>query len=450
MFRFLSIPRAVQAAALVLCFIGVSASGQISFTSAVDLALRNSPRVRMAESEVERARAALAETQDVYIPSLVASSGLGYSYGYPLGTPTIFSFQAQSLVYSFSQHDYIRSARTGLDATNFSLKDVRQQVAEDTAITYLTLDRAEQRKAAMSEELAFASKLERIVQDRLDAGQDSAMELTKARRTVLQLRLQQLQMDDEIAAHNDHLLRLLGITGTQIETVPGSVPDIPVITAPNSPQPDSPAVLAAFANAKSKREQAIGDAKYTWRPQINLGAQYSRFSTFNNYQLYYPAIENNFNAAGVAIQIQLPLFDATHKAKARESAAAAASSEQDAFYARQQEAEGRIKRQHGADELRLRLELAGLDNELAKQQLDAMLVEINAGTGNSNGPQMTPKDEQNARIQERQKYLDFLDSQFQLRQIEINLLRQTGQLEAWLKSVSNAPQGSTEITPTKP
>ena len=454
MFRLLLISRAMyraaQAMTLGICFTGVSASAQISFASAIDLALRNSPRVRMAEAEVDRARAALAETQDVYIPSLIASSGLGYSYGYPLGTPTIFSFQAQSLVYSFSQHDYVSSARTSLDATNFSLKDVRQQVAEDAAITYLALDRAEQRKAAMTEEASYAAKLEKIVRDRLDAGQDSAMELTRARRTVLQLRLQQLQMDDEIAAHNDHLLRLVGITGTQIETVPNSVPEIPVVTSSsNGAVPDSPAVLAAFANAKAKRQLAIGDTKYTWRPQINFAAQYSRFSTFNNYQLYYPAINNNFNAIGAGVQIQLPLFDAVHKAKARESVAAAASSEQDAFYARQQEAEGFLKRQHSADELRLRLELSGLDNELAKQQLDAMIVQLNAGNGNSSGPQMTPKDEQNARIQERQKYLDLLDSQFQLRQIEIGLLRQTGQLETWLRSVSTDPEASTEITPAK-
>jgi outer membrane protein TolC len=440
----------IAVALAALCLAGTNSGAQISFTSAVDLALRNSPRVRMAESDVDRARAALAETQDVYIPSLMASSGLGYSYGYPLGTPTIFSFQAQSLVYNYSQHDYIRSARSGLDASNLSLKDVRQQVAEDAAVTYLTLDRAQQRKAAMTEEAAYAVKLEAIVRDRLDAGQDSAMELTKARRTVLQLRLQQLQMDDEIAAHNDHLNRLLGLANMQIETVPNSIPDIPVVTSPNSTLPESPAVLAAVANAKSKREQALGDTKYTWRPQISFAAQYSRFSTFNNYQLYYPAINNNFNAVGIGVQIQMPLFDAVHKAKARESIAAAVSSEQDAFYARQQEAEGRIKRQHAADELRLRLELAGLDNELAKQQLDAMLVQLNAGTGNSNGPQMTPKDEQNARIQERQKYLDLLDSQFQLREIEINLLRQTGQLEAWLKSASNTPQASTEVTPAKP
>lgn len=429
---------------------GVRAPAQISFTSAVDLALRNSPRVRMAEAEVDRARAALADAHDVYIPSLVASSGLGYSYGYPIDTPTIFSFQAQSLVFSFSQFDYIRSARTGLQATNLSLQDIRQQVAEDAAIDYLALDRAQERRTTMSEELRNALKLETIVHDRLDAGQDTEMELTRAQRTVVELRLQQLQMDDEIATRNDHLLRLLGMSGVALETVPGSIPEVPVIAPSHTPLPDSPAVLAAFANARSKQEQAAGDSRYTLRPQVAFAAKFSRFSTFNNYQLYFPALANNFNAFGIGVEISLPVFDAGHKARARESLAAAASSQQDALLARQQEGEARLKLEHTRNELILRVQLATLDNQLAKQQLDAMLVELDTGTGNSSGPQMTPKDEQNARIQERQKYLGLLDSQFELRQMEISLLRQTGQLESWLKSISTAPQAALQSTAAKP
>jgi len=51
---------------------------------------------------------------------------------------------------------------------------------------------------------------------------------------------------------------------------------------------------------------------------------------------------------------------------------------------------------------------------------------------------MTPKDEQNALITERDKYLSVIDAGFQLRQAEIQLLRQTGELESWLKSATTA------------
>jgi hypothetical protein len=48
---------------------------------------------------------------------------------------------------------------------------------------------------------------------------------------------------------------------------------------------------------------------------------------------------------------------------------------------------------------------------------------------------MTPKDEMNARIQERQRYLEMLDATFQLREAQIRLLGQTDQLQSWIQSV---------------
>jgi hypothetical protein len=46
---------------------------------------------------------------------------------------------------------------------------------------------------------------------------------------------------------------------------------------------------------------------------------------------------------------------------------------------------------------------------------------------------LTPKDEQYAHIQERQRDLDVLDAELQLQEAQISLLRQTGKLNEWLK-----------------
>jgi hypothetical protein len=55
---------------------------------------------------------------------------------------------------------------------------------------------------------------------------------------------------------------------------------------------------------------------------------------------------------------------------------------------------------------------------------------------------MTPEDEQNARVQERQRYIDLLRMQFELQQAQVNLLRQTGGLGEWLKNAIAAPATS--------
>ena len=86
----------------------------VSFYTAVDLALRNSTQVRISSADVQHAEAAVMESVDAYKPSFSVGSSLGYSYGFPVGQPSIYSVAANSLAYSFSQPDYIRSARQAL------------------------------------------------------------------------------------------------------------------------------------------------------------------------------------------------------------------------------------------------------------------------------------------------------------------------------------------------
>ncbi|HZL25478.1 MAG TPA: TolC family protein, partial [Acidobacteriaceae bacterium] len=90
------------------------ASAQISLSTAVDLTLRNSPKVKMARADVDKANAALAEAHDAYIPAITSSGGIGESAGVPLSLPVIFNISAQSLAFNFSQPDYVRAARAGI------------------------------------------------------------------------------------------------------------------------------------------------------------------------------------------------------------------------------------------------------------------------------------------------------------------------------------------------
>lgn len=415
------------------------AVAQISFTSAIDLALKNSPKVQAAEAAAAKAQAALEGARDVYIPTLAGGSGLGYSYGFPVGQPSIFNFTSQSLLFNFSQRDYIRAARAALNAANLALKDARQAVAEDAAITYIALDRDTQRQAAFSQQSGYANRLVEIVQERLNAGQDTAIGLTTARLTAAQIHLAALRADDDTATNQTHLAHLIGLPAQGLTVISSSIPVIadPATSTTTSLPATSPAVEAAYATAHSKSLIAFGDARYLWRPQIAFAAQYNRYAKYNNYDLYYKRFQHN--NAGIGIEITLPIFDAAHRAKARESAADAVRAQHDADQARDEFLEGRVKLEHSTAELAAEAQVATLDQQLAQQQLDAMLIEINSGTGDPNKPQMSPKDEALARIAERTKFLAVIDAKFQMRQAEINLMRQTGQLESWLKSAAGAP-----------
>ena len=90
--------------ALLACLAGM-APAQISMTSAVDLALRSDPRVKMAQADVAKAQATLAETHDAYVPTIGVSGGYGGSTGVPLSVPVVFSISSQSLLFNFSQKE---------------------------------------------------------------------------------------------------------------------------------------------------------------------------------------------------------------------------------------------------------------------------------------------------------------------------------------------------------
>jgi hypothetical protein len=127
-----------------------------------------------------------------------------------------------------------------------------------------------------------------------------------------------------------------------------------------------------------------------------------------------------------------------HRAKEREAAADAAHAQHEADTIRDQFFDSRLRARHTAAELSTRAEIASLDQQLAQQQLEVLLVQLKAGSGNLSGPQMNPKDEQTARIAEREKFVAFLNATFEARQAAISLMRATGELEAWIAAAMRA------------
>jgi outer membrane protein TolC len=330
-----------------------------------------------------------------------------------------------------------------LNAANLALRDARQAVAEDAAITYLALHRDQERQAAIVAQSGYAGHLVNIVQDRLNAGQDTSIDLTTARLTAAQIRLARMRAEDDTEADRTHLARLTGLPANGLSVVPSSIPQFsppPPSDGPSGPV-TSPSIESAYAVAKAKQQIAFGDSRYLWRPQIYFVAQYSLFAKFNNYDLYYNRFQ--YNNAGIGVDIRFPVFDAVQKAKSRESAAEASRAQHEANAVRDQFLEGRLKLRRATNELAARAEVADLDQQLAKQQLDVMLVQLS--TSGSSGSQMTPKDEQNSRIAEREKYIAYLEAGYQMKQAQINLMRQTGELENWLKSAAQSqPQDASK------
>jgi outer membrane protein TolC len=336
---------------------------------------------------------------------------------------------------------------------------VREAVAQDTAIAFITLNHDQQREQVLDQEAGFANTLATIVQDRVDAGQDSAIDLTQAKLTAANLRVDIMKAQDDTAYDREHLARMIGLPPTSL-TTDGSFPASPAhleATGDTIHGYANAAVASAFANADARQQQAMGDARFLFRPQLSFFAQYNLYATFSDsfaqLQKVYQSNSGQNTTLGIdegvfGVQILIPILDKSRVSKARESAAEASRAFHDAQGAQMDALDGQSRLRHSIAELQAQGEVAALQQQLAQQQLEVTRLQLQSGTGDPNGPQATPKDEQKARIAEREKYLAVIDATFQLRQAEIQLLRQTGGLETWLKSANAAqPPASPSSAP---
>ena len=433
-----------------------NAGAQLSLQSAVDLALKNSPRIRVAQADLAKALGAWQEARDAYIPAISTTAGYGQSTGAPLNVPIIFSISAQSLVFSFQQRDYVRAADAARESAQHTLNRQRIDVTQDVTNTYVALDNAQSRRAVMQREQKLAEQLVTITSERIDAGVDAKVELPKSRRTALQIRLSALQLDDEIAFNARHLATLTGLPASAIRTDSRSIPNLAPVRArqADAEVADDEGIAALAANARSRQFQAFGDKRYLFRPQVTLGANYSRVATgLSSYADYYPRYAgtpghpNSENALSFGLQFTIPLLDMAHRAKARESAADAEHANADVALQRGIFREGQAKLLNSALELQLREDLAGQEQEIAQDQFEALQVQLQAAAGSTAGAQANPKDALNAELQERQRYYDLLMAKLQLQQVQVNLLQQDGGLGTWVQGPLSSPASGALVPP---
>jgi outer membrane protein TolC len=425
-----------MAVVAVLLLLGATQSqAQISFAEAVRQAVRNSPRIKAAENDLAKAEAGVSVAKDMYIPSVTVGGGAGYSYGIMLTVPTIFTVNAQSLVFSMQQRQYVKAAHTDVTAAKLALEEVKQQVEEDAAITYLSLDAAENTAQALGQQYEIAMKLAGIMQDRLNARLESELEVKKYHRGALQIRLASLQAEDNVEDLRGHLSQITGIPPDELKLVPESIPRISAaggVRQAAQSFPDTPGIQAAAASDQAKALRAKADGEYTWRPQVSFGANYGRVSPIQNVSQFYN-LNGIYNVYSVGVSVQFPLLDLVRRGAAKQSRLDTARSLMDLDSLRSDEAAGRHKLQRSFPELTTKAELADVDYDIARDQLEAAEAQSQHATG---GPAITPKDVENARIEERQKYVEMLSAKLDARKAQITFLRLTGRLDGWLSSVN--------------
>lgn len=401
----------------------------LAFRAAIELALKNSATTGLARADIERARATVTQTRDVFLPQMVLGSGLGGSYGFPLSlegaAPSIFNLNFQGALFNLAQRNYVKASRSEADATAAQNADRRNDVIMETALDYVQLDLLDSSLTIQHEQEEAAAKFMDIVSQRVQAGLDSQVEMTRAKLAGARTRLDIAQTQ---AAADQLRLRLSQLTGlpvSAIRTSTETIPELPAVPQdqdlPAEAMKNNPAIKVAEASAQAKEFRARAERKQLY-PAVDYVGQYAVLARFNNYDQFFQKFQRHNVTAGVAIRF--PFFNPVQRALADAARADAAKSRKEAQGVKEQVSVETLKLQRSVQQLAAAREVAQLEHQLSQSDIEAAHAKIESGAASI-------KDEQNARVAEHQRYTAYLNSSFELDRAQIQLMRQINELENW-------------------
>ena len=411
----------------------------------VELALAHATGAAIAAADEQKAVASYRELRNSYIPQLSTGAGLGYSHGFPLGlegsAPSLFNVNAQSALLNPSLRNFVQSARIEAAAASLRNKDQRNQVIQETVLSYAELAKWEQRLAYLQETENDAKQTEAAVQQRVKEGIDSELDGTRARLSAARVHLRVTEAQGAADVLRERLSKLTGLPAASIQTDPDTIPAAPT-AAPNEDTAKdaaaSPAVQSAIEHARAQYLRAKGEHKALW-PSIDFAAQYALLSTFNNFQNYYiPAkpcsvggvsvlcVANTFqrNNATIGANIRFPLFNASQRSRAQAADADALKASKQAEAAKNQASEETLRLQRAVTQMQAARDVAQLEYEIAQKNVEIVRTRMDAGTANLH-------DMDDARSQASEKFISLQDVNFELEKAQFGLMRSTGDLEKW-------------------
>jgi outer membrane protein TolC len=404
----------------------------ITLHRAVELALNHATGISIATADQQHASASYRELRNSYIPQLTAGAGLGWSDGFPLSlegaAPSLFNVNAQSALINPALKYFLHAAQSDVAVSNLRIKDQRNQVIQDTVLSYAELAKWDVRLSRLREAQSTAEQMEAAVTQRVKEGIDSEVDNTKARLSVARIRLRRAEAAGATDVLREHLSKLTGVPAASFEIDPDSLPDLPTVK-PDEKTDDiaakaadaSPTVQAAVEHARAQYLRVQGEHKSLW-PSIDFAAQYALLASYNNYDSYFKSSQPNNATVGIAIHF--PFLNYAQHSRVQEAESEARKATKQAEAARDQASEETLRLQRSVTQMQAAHDVAELEYELAQKNVEAVRTRMDSSTANLH-------DLDNAQAQASERLITLQDVTFELERAQVTLLRATGNLESW-------------------
>jgi outer membrane protein TolC len=404
-----------------------SSAVTITLKHAVELALQNSRDIQAAKLQATLADRSAMITKSQFMPNLYAGSGAGYTFGIPETpggrAPSLFDITYTEQVFNEPLRGQGKEQREQAKAQKILLDDARNGVIVRTASAYLELVMVRHSLELLRKEEDSADKILAVTQQREKENLELPVsvtrdQLTKARvvQHILQLEGRQDELEGVLRAQT-------GIPETaSLDVSPEDLPgiaeqegaDLVALAMQNNV-----GLRVAQSDVRAREVRLIGEKRGKY-PTLQFVAIYSRLANFNNYSQFFRTFQpDNFNAG---IQMQFPIFSAQTRANI-----ALAQVNLDVAKAELASKKSEVSSSVRVKTRRLRerdaaKEVARLELQLAQQNLTVLQSQFSEG-------RLNLREVERARVDESEKWMAYLDANFQRQQAELDLLQTAGQLD---------------------
>jgi len=398
---------------------------KLTMRQAVTLALQNSRDLALARVQYTVALNEAGVDRAAFLPNLYTGSGAAYTYGFPSvggSPPAVFQMSYNQAIFNPLLKGQQHAAEDRARNMKLELDRLHDDVIVRAAASYLELAKVRHSLELMRMEQASAEKILGVTRERVTANQELPIEVTRTELAQARVAERIIKLEGRQEALELQIRNLTGISDSQSIEVdteePSFATDLPLSQITDLAIKSDRSILEA-ENERRARQHLLRGAHLSYFPTVDVVGQYSILSESNNYLKFYKAFQrNNVN---VGVQITIPLFAAKTRANVVLAKSELTAAELTLGNKRQEVRLDVQQKARTVRELDATREVARLDLKLAQESLQLAQAKFNEG-------RLTLRDIEQARLDESDKWIAFLDADFARQQGQLTLLQATGQL----------------------
>jgi outer membrane protein TolC len=405
----------------------------LTLKRAVEMSLSNSKDIQLARLQVQAAQDNAQITRAEFLPNLYAGSGAGYTYGLPETPggrpPAIFSVTYTEQVLNGPLRGLAKEQQEQVRAQRAVLEDTRNVVMVRVASGYLELVKVRHSLELLRKEKDSADKIVEVTKEREGEGYELPVEVTKAQLTLAQVQQRILQLEGRQDELEVYLRNQLGLAVDQpMDVTPEELPgaaeqegaNLIAMAAQNNTR-----LMAAESDVRGKELRLKGEKQGYW-PTLQLVTIYDVLAKYN-FNNYVNIVQNfRYNNLNAGVNVNVPIYSAKTRANvalAQVNLEAAKINLSNTKSQVSAEVRQKSRKVQQADATK---EVARLELQLSQQNLAVLQSQFGEGKVNL-------RDVEKGRLDENEKWMSYLDANFQRQQAQLDLLRTAGQLDKVLE-----------------